>query len=135
MVVADTNIIAALFLRTRLSDQALQLRVRDPLWRVDPFALIEFSNVLATYQRARYLTKTAAMEQLRLAEEFLSPNYIRVSNGISLELAFRYEVTAYDARFLAVAEELHQKLVTDDTKLRAAAPVLTQSIEDALAAR
>ena len=89
MVVADTNIIAALFLRTRLSDQALQLRVRDPLWRVDPFALIEFSNVLATYQRARYLTKTAAMEQLRLAEEFLSPNYIPASNDISLELAAR----------------------------------------------
>ena len=132
MVVADTNVIAALFIRTKLSDDALKLRARDALWCVDPFALIEFSNVLATYERARYLTKAVAMEQLRLAEDFLSSNYVRISNDISLEIAFRYQVTAYDARFLAVAEQVGHKLVTDDKSLRAAAPGLTQSIEEAL---
>ena len=111
MVVADTNVIAALFIRTKLSDDALKLRARDALWCVDPFALIEFSNVLATYERARYLTKAVAMEQLRLAEDFLSSNYVRISNDISLEIAFRYQVTAYDARFLAVAEQVGDTFV------------------------
>jgi predicted nucleic acid-binding protein len=132
MVVVDTNIIAALFIRTRLSDDALKLRARDSLWCVDPFSVIEFSNVLATYERAGFLTRTAALEQLGLAEEFLSPNYLHVSNEMSLQLALRYRVTAYDARFLAVAEHFGQKLVTDDVKLRTAAPALTQSVDEAL---
>jgi predicted nucleic acid-binding protein len=134
MVVVDTNVFAALFIRGKLSDDALKLRLRDPVWCVDPFALIEFSNVLVTYTRARYLTATAALEQLRAAEEFLRPNYLGVPNDATLELALHHSVTAYDARFLAVAQQVGHKLVTDDNKLRAAAPSLTQSIEQALAA-
>jgi predicted nucleic acid-binding protein len=134
MVVVDTNVIAALFIRGKLSDAALKLRLRDPVWCVDPFALIEFSNVLATYTRAHYLTATAALEQLRGAEEFLRPNYLGVPNDAALELALRHSVTAYDARFLALAQHVGHKLVTDDNKLRAAAPALTQSIDEALAA-
>jgi predicted nucleic acid-binding protein len=43
-------------------------------------------------------------------------------------------VSAYDARFLAVADTLGTKLVTEDAKLRAAAPDLTRSLAQALAA-
>ena len=38
-----------------------------------------------------------------------------------------------DARFLAAAMHLNTKLVTEDKKLRDAAPNLTQSLADALA--
>ncbi len=52
-----------------------------------------------------------------------------------MELAMRYQVTAYDARFLALADQHGGRLVTEDAKLRAAAPALTQSLQEALAAR
>ena len=39
---------------------------------------------------------------------------------------------AYDARFLVVAEGLGIRLVTEDVKLRRAAPKLTQSLAQAL---
>ena len=51
----------------------------------------------------------------------------------ALALATRHGVTAYDARFLALAERVGLRLVTEDSKLRAAAPALTQSLADALA--
>jgi predicted nucleic acid-binding protein len=49
-----------------------------------------------------------------------------------LDTALRYRVTAYDARFLALARQLGRPLVTEDVNLRAAAPKLTQSLAEAL---
>jgi predicted nucleic acid-binding protein len=135
MVAVDTNIVVALFIRGRFSDDALKLQRKDSVWRTEPFALVEFSNVFATYQRARYLSKAAALERLQLAEEFLSPNYLRVSNQSALELALQYRVSGYDARFLAVADQLRLRLITEDIQLRTAAPALTQSLKEALDSR
>jgi predicted nucleic acid-binding protein len=132
MVAVDTNIVVALFIRGRFSDDALKLQRKDSVWRTEPFALVEFSNVFATYRRARYLSKAAALERLQVAEEFLSPNYLRVSNQSALELALQYRVSAYDARFLAVADQLRLRLITEDIHLRTAAPALTQSLKEAL---
>jgi predicted nucleic acid-binding protein len=56
-----------------------------------------------------------------------------VSHQAALDAALRYGTTAYDARFLALAQQLGQRLVTEDAKLRAAAPRLTQSLTEALA--
>jgi predicted nucleic acid-binding protein len=42
-------------------------------------------------------------------------------------------VSAYDVRFIAAAQILGTKLVTEDAKLRAAAPALTLSLAGALA--
>ena len=132
MVAVDTNIVVALFIRGRFSDDALKLQRKDSVWRTEPFTLAEFSNVLATYQRGRYLSQAAALERLQLAEEFLSPNYVRVSNQSALELALQYRVSAYDARLLAVADQLGLRLITEDIQLRTAAPALTQSLKEAL---
>ncbi len=133
MFVVDTNIIAALYVRGRYSDAVKQLHGRDQVWRTDPFALIEFSNVLASYERARYLTKAVAKECLAEAQSFLRPNYFAVTHDAALEMAIRYRITAYDGRFLALADQLGSRLVTEDAKLRASAPALTQSLADALA--
>ena len=51
-----------------------------------------------------------------------------------MRTALAHGVSAYDARFLVAARELGVKLVTEDEKLRRAAPELTQSLEEALAA-
>jgi len=96
--------------------------------------MIEFSNVLATYRHARYLTTAQAEQCLLEADRFLRLHYIEVRHHAALELAIRHNITAHDARFLALASKLGARLVTEDSKLRAAAPVLTQSLAEALAA-
>lgn len=50
-----------------------------------------------------------------------------------LAAAARYRVSAYVARYLALADQLGSRLVTEDARLRAAAPALTQSLAEALA--
>jgi predicted nucleic acid-binding protein len=48
-------------------------------------------------------------------------------------LALNRKISAYDARFLRVAEMLGLPLITEDIKLRKAAPDLTCSLTEALA--
>ncbi|MEP6686542.1 MAG: type II toxin-antitoxin system VapC family toxin [Verrucomicrobiota bacterium] len=133
MFVVDTNIIAPLYVKGADSDVVKRLHARDQVWRTDPFALIEFSNVLANYERAGYLTKALAKQCLSDAQAFLRPHYLAVTHDAALEMAIRFRITGYDGRFLALAEQLGSRLVTQDAKLRAAAPRLTQSLSEALA--
>ena len=89
---------------------------------------------MATYVRTRLASEPEALARLDEAETFLSPGLILVSHRQALIIAMTYKVSAYDARFLVAARELGAKLVTEDAKLRRAAPELTQSLEEALAA-
>ena len=133
MLVVDTNIIAPFYIRGAYTERVHKLHHSDGLWRTDPLALVEFSNILATYQRARYLTTNEARRCLAEAERFLRPHYLQVTHETSLRVAIRYGVTTYDARFLAAAMHLNIRLVTEDKKLRGTAPDLTQSLAEALA--
>ena len=133
MLLVDTNIIAPLYVRSARSDAVTELFARDTVWRTELLALIELSNVLITYERARYITAATARDCLNRAAAFLQPQLFRVSHQAALNAALRYGTTAYDARFLALAQQLGHRLVTEDAKLRAAAPRLTQSLTEALA--
>ena len=133
MLLVDTNIIAPLYVRSARSPAAAELFTHDPVWRTEPLALIELSNVLITYERERYITAATARDCLNRAAAFLQPYLFRVSHQAALDAALRYGTTAYDARFLALAQQLGLRLVTEDAKLRAAAPALTQSLAEALA--
>ncbi len=132
MIVVDTNIIFPLFIQCERTADATRLRMLDPVWVTEPFALIEFTNVLATYWRTGLVTRDKALEYLTLAEIELAPNIVSVPRSYSLEIAMQYRVTAYDARFLAVAKASGKLLITEDTKLRKSASNLTQSLDQAL---
>ena len=134
MILVDTNVIAPLYVRSARSQAVAELFARDSVWRTEPLALIELSNVLINYERARYLTAAMARECLNRAAALLQPHLFRVTHEAALDTALRYRVTAYDGRFLALAQQLGRPLVTEDAKLRAAAPALTQSLSEALAA-
>ncbi len=134
MVLIDTNIAVSLWVENDWTHSARQLLERDTDWRTEAFALIEFSNVMATYMRMGLASEPDALARLDEAETFLRPGMILVSHRQALITAMTYKVSAYDARFLVAARELGLKLITEDVKLRRAAPELTQSLEEALAA-
>ena len=58
---------------------------------------------------------------------------VNVPHARALGVAAELSISAYDARFVAAAQMLSAKLVTEDAKLRAAAPTLTLSLAGALA--
>lgn len=133
MVVVDTNVLAYLLIEGERTADAQALYATDPDWRSEGFLLVEFSNVLASYRRTGALRGPVAAELLHTAERVVS-GLIALPHGRALEIAAEFGVSAYDARFLGAAQQLGIKLVTEDAKLRAAAPTLTRSLSQALSA-
>jgi len=131
MLVVDTNILAYLLIAGDRTKEAQSLYERDANWQSEAFLLIEFTNILATYQRTGGLSSNQSESLLNEAEARMH-NLITIPHITALRTAQRFGVSAYDARFLAAAEKFGAKLVTEDAKLRIAAPSLTQSLSDAL---
>lgn len=132
VVVVDTNILAYLLISGDRTTEAQALFVQDTDWKSEAFLLVEFSNILATYQRLGELSGSQAQGLLNEAEARMN-SLIILPHITALRTARKFSVSAYDARFLATAENLGARLVTEDKKLRAAAPALTQSLAEALA--
>jgi predicted nucleic acid-binding protein len=58
MVVVDTNILAYLLIAGDRTREAQALYGRDSDWKSEAFLLVEFSNILASYQRLGELDPT-----------------------------------------------------------------------------
>jgi predicted nucleic acid-binding protein len=131
VVVVDTNVVAYLLIEGDRTAQAQALYAQDPDWRSEGFLLVEFCNLLATYVRAGSLDGDKAAGLLGSAERTLT-GVVNLPHARALTLAVEFGVSAYDARFLAVARQLGAKLVTEDAKLRQSAPALTQTLAQSL---
>lgn len=134
MLLVDTNILLALLVDSDWSQDARELYARDADWRSESHALVELGNVLTRYVRVRKITVPQAVTALEEAEALIGKGICTVSHSTALETAVKEGVSAYDARFLCAARLLGVPLVTEDVKLRKAAPDLTCSLTDALAA-
>ena len=131
MIVVDTNILAYLLIEGDRTPDAQALYARDGEWKSEAFLLIEFSNILATYLRAGSLRWNEAHALLGEAEKRMR-GLVNLPHSRALGIAEEFAVSAYDARFLGAAQTLGARLVTEDTRLRAAAPMLTLSLADAV---
>ena len=129
----DTNILASLFIEGPFTESARQLFAREPFWRSERFILVEMSNVLATQIKVGRCDLAQALDTRQQAEALITPGLIDTPHATALALAAQFKVSAYDARYLGAAQTLGLRLITEDTRLRRAAPDLTQSLAEALA--
>ena len=130
MILIDTNVLAYLLIAGDQTRAAQTLFVRDSDWRSESFVLVEFSNILSTYVRAGALTLQQGLE-LQAKAQTLMPALTDVDHARTLEVAVEFALSAYDARFIALAIQLGTKLVTQDARLRRAVPAWTRSLEEA----
>jgi predicted nucleic acid-binding protein len=133
VLIVDTNVVAYLLIEGDHTADARSLHRRDDDWRSEAFIMVEFTNVLIASIAARRMDLVLAQQFLADARSLLHNKLASIPHDSVLSLAVQYRVTAYDARFLALAQQLDTLLVTEDAKLRAAAPTLTQSLSEALA--
>jgi predicted nucleic acid-binding protein len=131
MVVVDTNILAYLLIEGDRTRDAHALYSKDADWKSEAFVLIEFSNILATYLRSGALSRRQAQALLVEAEKRVRV-LVNLPHVHALRTAGQFTVSAYDGRFLGAAQSLGARLVTEDARLRTAAPALTISLADAL---
>ncbi len=133
MILVDTNIVAYLLMEGDFTEAAQTLQRKDADWRSEAFIMVEFTNVLAASIASRRMTSLLAEDFLSKATALFEGKLAPVPHAAALAIAVRFGVSAYDARFLALADQLGSRLVTQDARLRAAAPGLTQSLKEAIA--
>lgn len=128
MIVADSNVLAYLYLPGDRTADAEALLERDPEWAVPVLWRSEFRNILAGYTRRKTLTFDQACSLQSEAENLLSGAEFEVDSRAVLELVRDSDCSAYDCEFIALAIKLNTKLVTADKKLLRAFPTRTMAL-------
>jgi predicted nucleic acid-binding protein len=129
MLVADTTAIAHLHIPGERQALAIAAYRRDSDWVTVPLWRYEFINVLWKMQRAGHRDTEAAAKSLQLARERMIPRERAPDDLEALALALRHGITAYDAYFVTLAQELRLPLLTQDRELLMKFPKTAVSLE------
>lgn len=132
MIVADTNIISYLLLPTVYTDSVEKLYKIDADWSAPILWKSEFRNVMALYLRKKIITLDKAMQLQDTAESIIIQNEYDIPSSQVLALIDKSDCSAYDCEFIALANHLDTKLVTQDKKILREFPSTAISISDYL---
>jgi predicted nucleic acid-binding protein len=130
VIVADTNLISYLLIEGERTEAARKVWAEDSSWVMPPLWRSEFLNVLATAHRAGVLSEDQALLAWQRAKALLGASEVEPNGERVLQLAIERGISAYDAQFVAVADELHIRLVTADKRLLERCKDEAISIED-----
>jgi predicted nucleic acid-binding protein len=133
VIVVDSNVIAYCWLNGPMTGRAQRVRVKDPEWHVPVLWRSEMRSILAGYLRDGSLSAAQARRVMRQVEEALAGCEHLVSSDAVLEVIEATRLSAYDAEFVALANELSVPLVTEDKAVRKALPETTLSMNGFLA--
>jgi predicted nucleic acid-binding protein len=129
VIVADTNLISYVLIDGEKTDLARKVWTIDPDWAMPPLWRSEFLSVLVVAVRAGALKEEQAQILLRRSHVFMSAVELEPDGERVFKLAVERNISAYDAQFVAVAEELEAPLVTADKRIIANCPDLAVSLE------
>lgn len=130
MIVVDTNLVSYLLIAGERTETARRVWRKDPEWRLPPLWRSEYLNVLATLVRATDLGSGDALASWFNAIQLFRGREHEPRGQAVLATALRFDLSAYDAQFVVVAEDLDVPLITGDRKILAACPGRTCAIED-----
>jgi predicted nucleic acid-binding protein len=130
MIVADSNIIAYLYLPSDYSDLAAGLLAKDSHWVAPLLWRSEMRNVLAAYLRRNILNFHQIYKIQQEAEDLLRDREFELESSDVLRLVASSDCSAYDCEFVALAQRLKCKLVTMDKKILVNFPDIAQALTD-----
>jgi len=117
MIVVDANIIIYLHIQGERTAQALRALQKDPSWIAPLLWESEFRNVLAGYMRHHIFKLEDAQRVMNSALQTMEGREILPSSDLVLEIVAASDCSAYDCEYVALAKQLHVKLVTSDKKM------------------
>lgn len=126
MIVADSNLIASCILESAATASARSLRDADGEWYVPRLWRYEVANILATMIKVRGLSAEAATALFAALSESLRPYEREPVAEAVFALVAKYGISGYDAQFVALAQELHCHLYTQDKELLEKFPQLAK---------
>lgn len=125
MIVADTNLIAYLFLEGEFTAQAELVYQSDPDWVAPYLWRSEFRNILALYLRKKFLELEEAKAIALQAESLLLGKEFELDSASILAQIAQSSLSAYDCEYVVLAQKLGVKLVTSDQKILRSFPEIT----------
>jgi predicted nucleic acid-binding protein len=117
MIVADTNVIAGLWVPNDTDELVYKLLEADPDWVAPLLWRSEFRNVTTKYLRAELLSFSTIIEATNEAEALMKDKEFEVNSTHVLQLVSQSNCSSYDCEFVALAEDLDVKLATFDKKI------------------
>ena len=130
MIVADTNLVSYLLIEGERTEEARRVWQRDSGWMLPPLWRSEFLSVLAVSVRTSLLSADQARAGWRRAANLFRSSELEPDGSAVLDTAIRLAISAYDAHFVVVAEEIGAKLVTNDQQLLERCPERAVSMSD-----
>jgi predicted nucleic acid-binding protein len=131
VIVVDVNVLAYLLIPGKYTESAERQLEEDSVWVVPRLWRSELRNVLANYLRAKQMSLTDASVVFQKAEGLVGAEEYEVETLHVLRLCSESKCSAYDCEYIALAEFLDVKLVTNDSKLAKAFPGRTVLLSDA----
>jgi len=128
MIVADTNIIAYLFLPGERLKEVEALYANDPAWAAPVLWRSEFRNVLALHLRKGLIELADALEIQEEAESVYQGREYDIPSTEVLTLEQESGCSAYDCEFVGLARLLNVPLVTEDRKILKAFPGIARAL-------
>ncbi len=117
MIVANSNLIAYLHLPGPMSTIAERVLSKDPVWCTPPLWKSEFRSILFSYMRTQNMDLSTAQIHWQNAISHLGAHQCEVDSTRVLELARSSKLSAYDAEYVMLAEQLGVSLLTSDKQI------------------
>ncbi len=130
MIVADTNLVSYLLIAGEHTNDARRVWQKDSDWVLPSLWRSEYLSVLATSVKAGVLTHEQALAAWHVGVRLFGRREREPDGTAILAAALTYGISAYDAHFLVVAEDLDVRLVTGDRSLRKACRARAVMISD-----
>lgn len=130
MIVVDTDVIAAFWIRSTRTSAALAARRRDAHWIAPELWRSEFRSVLRQYIRAGYMGYADAVWIAEKAEATMRGRAYSVETAAVLKLVAYTGHSSYDCEYVALAEAEGLRLVTGDQRLAEVFPHVAVLLED-----
>jgi predicted nucleic acid-binding protein len=133
MIVVDSNVIAYCWINGERTALAHRLRRLDPDWHAPLLWRSELRNILAGYRRDGSLGGDQIRSIMAAAEAGLAGCEHHLPSDRVFSVIEGGRLSAYDAEFVALAEILGVRLVTEDRAILAACPGRASTLENAVA--
>ncbi len=117
MIVADTNLLVYLKVRSDQTPLAERVFNKDSDWRAPFLWRSEFRSALATNMRTGRITYEHALEAIESAERMMLYKEHPVDSTAVLRLVSQSNCSAYDCEFVALARRMNVPLVTSDSRV------------------
>jgi predicted nucleic acid-binding protein len=117
VIVVDAHVVVYSVVESEDSASARRVALKDPKWLVPPLWRYEVTSALASFVRNRVMTRDDAVRALAEAAELVAGRESPVDQARALRAALDFGISAYDAQYIALAQERAIACVTSDGPL------------------